>query len=181
MAKIKSTLDLIMEKTKHLSLNTEEKDALEQQQLNRRVQAPLVRYLKGERDANYLVHELDLLPPEKTAEGKRLCLGLLMDRLSPLEDNQRILAAVEMLVGEAGRGRWEETIAPIERRFLDDLRKAREAAADRCREALAASGLKGPAILARVDERDPTWKEEQEAHIQAFRASVKTGLQDPQI
>ena len=181
MAKIKSTLDLIMEKTKHLSLNTEEKDALEQQQLNQRVQAPLVRYLKGERDANYLAHELDLLPPETIEEGKKLCLGLLMDRLSPLEDNQRILAAVEKLLGEAGRERWKETIAPIEKRFLDDLRKAREEAADRCTEALAAVGLKGPALLARVDEQDPAWKEEQGARIQAFRASVKTGLQDPQI
>ena len=145
------------------------------------MQAPLARYLKGERDANHLAHELDLLPPETTEEGKRLCLGLLMDRLSPLEDNQRILAAVEKLLGEAGRERWEETIAPIERRFLDDLRKAREEATDRCQEALAAAGLKGPALLARMDEQDPTWKEEQETRIQAFRASVKTGLQNRQM
>jgi hypothetical protein len=170
-----------MEKTEHLSLNTEEKSALEQQQLSRRVQAPLVRYLKGERDANSLAHELDLLPPETIEKGKRICLGLLMDRLSPLEDNQRILAGVEKILGEAGRERWERTIEPIQRRILDDLRKAREAAADRCREALSAAGLKGPALLARVDEQDPAWKEEQEARIQAFRASVKTGLQDPQI
>jgi hypothetical protein len=179
MAKIKSTLDLIMEKTKHLSLNTEEKDALEQQQLSQQVQAPLVRYLNGERDATYLAHELDLLPPETIEEGKQLCLGFLMSRLSPLEDNQRILVAVEKLLGEAGRERWEKTIAPIERRFLDDLREAYEQAADRCREALAAVGLKGPALLARVNEQDPAWKEEQEARIQAFHASVRTGLQDP--
>jgi len=48
MAKIKSTLDLIMEKTRHLSLNEEEKDALEQQQLSHQVQTPLARYLLGE-------------------------------------------------------------------------------------------------------------------------------------
>jgi hypothetical protein len=181
MAKIKSTLDLIMEKTKHLSLNTEEKNALDQQQLNQRVQAPLVRYLKGERDADYLAHELDLLPPEKIEEGKRLCLGLLMDRLSPREDNQRILTAVEKLLGEAGREHWQKVLGPLQRRFVDDLRQAREEATDRCREALVAAGLKGPALLARVDEQDPTWKEEQETRIQAFRASVKTGLQNRQM
>ena len=181
MAKIKSTLDLIMEKTKHLSLNEEEKDALEQQQLSQQVQAPLAQYLKGERDANYLAHELDLLPPETIEEGRRLCLGLLMDQLSPREDNQRILTAVEKLLGEAGREHWEKVLAPLQRRFLDDLRQAREQAADRCREALTAAGLKGPALLARADEQDPTWKEEQEARIQAFRGSVKTGLQDPQM
>lgn len=181
MAKIKSTLDLIMEKTKHLSLNEEEKDAIEKQQLSQRVQAPLARYLKGERDANHLAHELDLLPPETIEEGKRICLGLLMDRLSPQEDNQRILAAVEKILGEAGHERWEKVLAPLQRRFLDGLKQAREAAADRCREALAAAGLKGPALLARVDEGDPTWKEEQETRIQAFRASVKTDLQESQM
>jgi hypothetical protein len=170
-----------MEKTKHLSLNEEEKDALEQKQLSQRVQAPLLRYLKGERDANYLAHELDLLPPETIEEGKRLSLELLMDRLSPLEDNQRILAAVEKLLGETGRERWEKAVSPLQRRFLDDLRKAREAAADRCREALAAAGLKGPALLPRVDEKDPAWKKERETRVQAFRASVKTVLQDPQM
>jgi len=181
MAKIKSTLDLIMKKTRHLSLNTEEKNALDHQRLNQRVQASLARYLKGERDANYLAHELDLLPPESIEEGKRLCLGLLMDRLSPREDNERILSAVEKLLGEAGRERWQKVLGPLQRRFIDDLRQAREEAADRCREALAAAGLKGPALLARVDEQDPTWKEEQEKRIQAFRASVKTGLQNRQI
>ena len=181
MAKIKSTLDLIMEKTRHLSLNEEERDALEQQQLRQRVQASLVRYLKGERDANYLAHQLDLLPPENREEGKKLSLELLTDRLSPLKDNQRILEAVEKLLGEAGRERWQKVLGPLQRRFVDDLRQAREAAADRCREALAAAGLKGPALLARVDEKDPTWREEQETRTQAFRASVKTGLQNCQM
>ena len=178
MAKIKSTLDLIMEKTKHLSLNEEEKNALEQKELSQRVQTPLVRYLKGERDANYLAHELDLLPPESIEEAKRLCLDFLMDRLSPVEDNQRILAAVEKLLGAAARERWEKMFAPLQSRFLDDLGKAREQAADRCREALAAAGLKGPALLPRVDEKDPTWKEEQEARLQALRAGLKNALQD---
>jgi hypothetical protein len=179
MAKIRSTLDLIMEKTRHLSLNEEEKIELEQEQLSRRVQAPLVRYLKGERDANHLVHELDLLPPETIEEGKRICQGLLMDRLGPQEDNQPILAAVEKIFGEAGRERWEKVLVPLQRRFLDSLRQAREEAADRCREALTAAGLRGAAVLPRVDEEDPTWKEELETRLQAFRTGIKTGLQDP--
>jgi hypothetical protein len=178
MAKIKSTLDLIMEKTKHLSLNEEEKNALEQKELSQRVQAPLVLYLKGERDVNYLAHELDLLPAESMEEAKRLSLEFLMDRLSPVEDNQRIFAAVEKLLGEAARERWEKMMAPLQSRFLDDLGKAHKAAADRCREALAAAGLKGPALLPRVNEQGPAWKEEQEACVQAFRAGLKSALQD---
>ena len=178
MAKIKSTLDLIMEKTKHLSLNEEEKNALEQKQLSQRVQALVVPYLKGERDANYLAHELDLLPSESIEEGKRISLDLLLERLSPLEDNQRILLAVEKLDGEAARDRWEKMIAPLRSGFLDDLGRAREEATHRCLEALAAAGLKGPALLPRLNETDPVWKNEQEARLESFRASLKKALQD---
>lgn len=178
MAKIKSTLDLIMEKTKHLSLNEEEKGALEQEQLNRRLQALLVPYLKGERDANYLAHELAQFPSETIEDARKLCLELLMDRLSPFEDNQRILGAVERLLGQAGRDLWEKTIAPVEAECREDLRGARQEAADRCRAVLVAAGLKGPALLPRVDEQAPGWKEEQEDRIKAFRASVKSGLED---
>ena len=180
MAKIKSTLNLIMEKTKHLSLNEQEKEAFEQQQLTQRVQVPLLRYLQGERDANYLAHELDNLPPEKREEGKRRCLEILMDRLSPFEDNARILAGVETLRGETERKGWEKTVAPLEKQFQEELRQAREEAATRFREALAAEGLKGSAIVPRVDDRDPFWKEEREKRIKAFRESVRTGLNDPQ-
>lgn len=180
MAKIKSTLDLIMEKTKHLSLDDEEKKALEQQQLTQRVRPPLLRYLQGERDANSLAHELDTLSPEKLEEGKRLCLEILMDRLSPFEDNTRVLAGVEALNGDTEREHWEKTVVPLEKQYQEDLRQAREEAGSRFREALAAEGLKGSAILPRVDDRDPFWKEEREKRIKAFRESVRTGLNDPQ-
>lgn len=181
MAKIKSTVDLIMEKTRHLSLNAEEKAALENQKLSRRVQALLMRYLKGERDAHYLAHELDQLPAGSREKGKRLCVGLLMDRLSPFEDNQRILAAAGHLLGETERERWEKTLAPIERQVRDDLQKAREQAADLSREALAEAGLQGPALLPRPDEEDPFWKEEREQRVQAFHVRVNKALNHPQM
>jgi len=179
VTKIKSTIDLIMEKTRHLSLNDEEKEALEKQQLIQRVKAPLLRYLQGEKDANSLAHELDQLPPDRHDEGKRICLELLTDRLSPFEDNTRILAAVETIRGETERQRWEKTLAPLEKHHQQDLAKARAEAAARSLEGLAALGLLGSAILPCLDDQDPSWKKEWEVRIKAFRDSVKTGLDDP--
>lgn len=181
MAKVKSTIDLIMEKTGHLSLTKEEKNAFEEQQLRRRVQAPVARYLRGERDVNYLAQELDGLPSKTDQEGKRLCLGFLLDGLSPLKDNERVFAAVGRLLGETERRRWEETVAPLEAEYRRDLLEAREHAADRCRKALAALGLKGSALLPRPDEEDPSWKEEQEQRLMAFHARLKTALGNPQM
>jgi hypothetical protein len=178
MAKIKSTVDLIMEKTKHLSLNDEEKEALEQQQLFQRVQAPLLRYLQEERDANSLARELDNLPPEKRGEAKRICLELLLDRLSPFADNTRILSGVEALRGQTERERWEKTLAPLAEQHQEDLNKARAEAVARSQEALAAAGLKGSAILPKLDDQAPSWKKEREERIKAFRQRVKTALND---
>ena len=181
MAKIKSTIDLIMEKTRHLSLNEEEKQALAQQELEQRVQGPLVRYLKGERDAEYLAHELDLFPPETKEQGRRLCLGLLMDRLNPFRDNQRVLAAVERLSGKTERTRWEQVVAPLEVQCRQDLQRTRDNAADRSREVLVAAGLAGPAILPPVNEEAPVSKEAEEAAIRAFRERVKAALENSQM
>ncbi len=181
MAKIKSTVDLIMEKTKHLSLNAEEKAALEKRQLGQRVQAALTPYLKGERDVNFLAHELARLPPESAEEGKRLCVELLIDGLSPSENSPRILAAAGHLLGEAERERWEKTLVPIQMEARGALQKAGEQAADRCREALAEAGLRGPALLPRPDEEDRSWKEEKEQCLEAFHARVRKALRRPQM
>jgi hypothetical protein len=180
MARVKSTIDLIMEKTKHLSLNAEEKAAFERQQLVQRIQAPLLRCLRGERDASHLAQELGQLPVEAQEEGKRLCLGLLLDSLHPFADNQRILTAVGSLLGETERLGWEKAIAPLETEFRAERRKARERAVERCRKSLAEQGLAGPALLPRHDEEDPSWKEQEEQRVQAFRAMVKKALGDTQ-
>ena len=180
MAEIKSTLDLIMEKTKHLSLNEEEKQALEQQELNQRVQVPLLRYLKEERDADHLAHELDSLPPEKREEGRSLCLDLFVDSLSPFEDKTRILAGVERLLGKTGRERWEKIIAPLEREYQEEREKAQAEATSRLREDLATAGLRGSALVPCVDEQSALWREEKEKSTKAFRDRVKKGLNDPQ-
>ena len=180
MAEIKSTLDLIMEKTKHLSLNDEEKQALERKQLNQRVQVPLLHYLKEERDADHLAHELDSLPLEKREEGRRLCLELLVDSLSPFEENTRILAGVERLLGKTGRERWEEIVLPLEKECQEEREAAQAEAANRLRETLAAEGLRGSALLPYVDGESPHSREEKERSTQAFRARVKKGLNDPQ-
>jgi hypothetical protein len=180
VAEIKSTLDLIMEKTKHLSLNDEEKRALEKQQLNQRVRVPLLRYLKEERDTDYLAHELDSLPAEKREEGLRLCLELFVNSLSPFEDNTRILAGVERLLGKTGRERWEEIVIPLKREFQAERDGAQAEAASRVGETLAAAGLRGSALLPYVDEQGSLWREEEERSTQAFRTRVKKGLNDPQ-
>ena len=176
MAEIKSTLDLIMEKTKHLSMNDKEKQAFEQEQLSRQVQAPVMRYLKEERDADFLAYELSILPPEKREEGTRLCLDFFLDGLRPFKDNTRILAGVEKIMGEKERQRWEQALAPLVEAYREERVKARTEAASRSQEALAAVGLQGSALLPCGEAQGPMSKEEEEKRSQAFRKRMKETL-----
>jgi hypothetical protein len=67
MAEIKSTLDLIMERTRNLSMTPEEKEALRRKEWHSRIQGWLQRYLDGLMGTNSLKEAiLDLLDrPEK--------------------------------------------------------------------------------------------------------------------
>ena len=176
MAKIKSTLDLIMEKTKHLSLSEEERQALEEQELNKRVQALLVRYLNEERGADFLAHELDRLPPGKGEEGRRLCRELLAATLSLFGDDERVFGAVGRLFGLEERERWEKAVAPLKRRFREALAGARQEAGTRCLQDLATLGLKGPALLPCVNDESPFWREEEDKQAGTFQQAVKAAL-----
>lgn len=176
MAKIKSTLDLIMEKTKHLSLSEEEKRALEEQELSKRVQASLFRYLNEERDADFLAHELDHLPVGKGKDGRSICRELLAAAISPSGDDERVFEAVGRLFGQQERERWQEAVAPLKRQYREALEGDRREVGKRCLEDLAALGLKGPALLPCVNDESPFWREEKEKHVKTFQKVVKEAL-----
>ncbi len=180
MAKIKSTLDLILEKTKHLSLSEEERQVLEEQELNKRVQALLYRYLNEERDADFLARELDQLPGGKVEEARRLCRKLLAATLSPFEDEGRVFDAVGRLFGQEERDRWEKVVAPLKRQFREALAGARLKAGTRCLEDLAKLGLQGPALLPSVNDESPFWREEEEEQARTFQQALKEALDVPQ-
>ena len=54
MGEIKSTLDLVMERTKNLSLSDEEKQAQKQKEVESRIRGLLQKYLDGWLDKNQL-------------------------------------------------------------------------------------------------------------------------------
>ena len=111
MAKIKSTLDLIMEKTGHLSLNAEEKEEMKREERVRRIRGIVAPFLNGEKDVNLLMRELDRLPPEDREENRGFCLEQLRDALDPLAGNERALLGLEKIAGTEERVLWEERLS----------------------------------------------------------------------
>jgi len=175
MAKIKSTLDLIMEKTGHLSLDQEEKEAIKKQELAKKVRGFTLMFLNGERDANALAQQFDTIPAEQKDEATRLCLDLFLENITPFENNHRILKGVEILQGEIEHKRWQETIEHHSTLYLKELEEMSTETVSQLIKDFAAIGLAGPALLPAMEQSAGRHEEKQRV-TSAFQEAVRKAL-----
>jgi hypothetical protein len=170
MAEIKSTLDLVLEKTKNLKMTEEEREKQKEKELRGKIKGTLQQLLDGslsfemvfeaiekesQRDQavkSILASEaLERIDPEGNREGNHKILSLL-EKLSPSKRD-----VVRKLIKD-----WESTIQ-VEREKYSSAIKAR----------WAKSGLTGPALIPNLD-KDSAWQ----AHREKKRAAFKEAIRD---
>ncbi len=174
MGTIKSTLDLIMEKTRHLSPNEEEKKAFHRERLAQKIRLPVSRYLNGERDLDFLIREIADVPQEHRNEAEGICVDCFLQMITPLGNEERVLAGVERLLGAEERRRWEKAIASAMESYLTARERARAEGEARIRKTLAQAGLEGSALLVPPGRRESSGSgEELDDH---FREALRTAL-----
>jgi len=177
MAEIKSTLDLVMEKTKHLTLSAEEKLEMQLQDIVKKVPGYMERLLDGALTPEQLLGEIKAQPRELTQRAHREIARQLSRTLDLTERTNPLLRALEMLA-EPG---WAEMLAEI-KRCRSQYRKAaadsQRQARNRILEKLAAVGIRGSAVVAKL-EGDASWETEDrrlrgpcEARLEALRAAL---------
>jgi len=141
MAEIKSTIDLIMERTKNLSLSEEEKEAIRKREAEGKIHGWIQRYRDG-------VLTLRDLKKEYSAERKDypgvdgLFRSALLEQVEPAADNKAVLEMMEKVLKEKTEPILEEVNACRE----ELLTVARERL-DAEREALLQRGVSGPAAI----------------------------------
>ena len=81
MGEIKSTLDLVMEKTRHLTLSQEEKKAQKEIEVNKRLQGLLQKYQDNLLKKENLKKELDHLKIEYDLDVNKMLAKLLLNSL----------------------------------------------------------------------------------------------------
>ncbi len=147
MAEIKSTLDLVMEKTKGMTLSPEEKRAQESERLDRLAEG-LWRRMGG---AGWSVEEFDLARQEAAGtdwpEVSRRFWARLVEDLRPgddLFDQVRLLAQCER-VDPPGLAELKALTDRVGTAMGQDLAALVEAE----RQALAAAGISGSAVVPR--------------------------------
>ena len=83
MGEIKSTLDLVMEKTRHLTLSQAEKDAQKKAEVHKRLKGLVQKHQDNLLQKDRLEKELDLLKKTYDMNVDRILLDLLLDSLEP--------------------------------------------------------------------------------------------------
>jgi hypothetical protein len=162
VAEIKSTMDIIMEKTKGLTMSEEEKAEYRQQELSGRVRGLIQKFLDGILDLDKLKAEVagipdkldDVLPAVTREAVSRIALG---------QNNEPIFQAIEETAG-ADAGPLRE----IEKEFMERLELERAACEKALKEGLEKKGISGSAVIPNPNA-DPEWRQHISDETEAFR------------
>ena len=168
MGEIKSTLDLVMERTRHLSLSDEEKQRQQAEAFEKRLQGLLQQYADGALSIEQLRERIVTLETELKTPDRQILRAAVVKRIDPDRDNARWL---DLLAQET-----PAVCGPLQA-SLDAYRTRRaellEAAAQEQREGLARRhGIAGTAV-APNPRQDPVCQE----RLAALRKKTQIGFE----
>jgi len=175
MSEIKSTLDLIMERTRHLAMKPGELAQVQRGESARRARGLLALYLRGEKDRRALLRELKSLPEAHADAVREALRETLLEALAPGGDNRRALDTVEELEGAPAARAWEAACLQAAGAVGDGAGRRRAEARERFRERLASEGIAGTAVVP-ADARNPFLQEVEADLARRFREAVSASL-----
>ena len=149
MGEIRSTLDLIMERTKNLSLTQEEKQKIKQQEWLGKARGWVQKYLDGVVDLEELKAAIATLDDAEAAGS--LLRRELIEAVDPEGDNAKRWEALETLWGLS-----PEPFLRIIEGFRTGVTEAGVRRAGVLRTRLAEKGISGTAVVPNLN-RDPEW------------------------
>ena len=154
MAEIKSTLDLVMERTKNLTLSAEEKQAQKQKESENRIKGWVQKLQDGLLTTNQLKLEYDNFKKDSGLSDDRLLAREILTRLDPAADNQILIAALE----QCCRLDTAAIRADI-KSYRDGYQRAARQRSAQLKEALAQKhSITGTAVLPNLDA-DDQWQQ----------------------
>lgn len=176
MAEIKSTLDLVLEKTMHLSLNSDEKQELAAQDVEKRIKGMLQKYQDGVLTPKEMSSEYVSISNDDKLTADHILIKVIISRLDLLEGNGPLLEALDRLGGLDTTGLQS---------VIDESRGSYHNAAGKrlaeIKTMLAGDyGISGSAVVPNlaVDERWHLEERELRSRFEDSLDRVKAGLMD---
>ncbi|OGP50292.1 MAG: hypothetical protein A2Y79_00950 [Deltaproteobacteria bacterium RBG_13_43_22] len=164
MAEIKSTLDLIMEKTKGLTLSPKEKEEIRREEWLKKARGLIQKFLDDRTDLGKVQDEL--FDREKPLEWKNLLKRELINGLDPEGDNEKRF----QLLGEFLQIPLENFLKILEA-FNQRINQEKVRQTDHLIKQLTGKGVSGAAVIPNL-ERDPSWKRYYDQEKQACKEKL---------
>lgn len=143
MGEIKSTLDLVMERTRHLSLSAEEKARQQEEDFTRRLQGLLQQYADGALTVDRLRDRIGALQAELHIDDHEPVLTAVAARIDPEQDHRPWLVLLADLAPGVGQA-LEATLTAFQKEKAD----LTTTSVDGLREAIARRhGIVGSAVI----------------------------------
>ncbi len=99
MGEIKSTWDIVLEKTKGLKITSRDRERIKKGELTSRIHAIFHKYMDDQGNQAYLKRELEGLRAEERKVVERELLLQLLDAIDLSKDNRTVITGIETLKG----------------------------------------------------------------------------------
>lgn len=181
MAEIKSTIDLVMERTKGMVQSKEERAEAEAQEREKQARSLALKLREGELGPGRLPEVLADLGGEEGPAVRAALVKVLIEDLGLEEANEPLLTGLGVLAGDA-LGALLQGVRGLEGDYALEKERLAQEVNDWVLKALAAEGLAGSALRPKVEE-DPAWAEglarikaDFEGRLERLKASMRERL-----
>ena len=129
MAEIKSRWDIVMERTKHLTLSDDEKQAQRHQEFRKKVNGLVQRFMDKAIGMEHMRKDLNTLEKECAVTDKRVLSSDIAGRLRLNQDNQPFFALLNEICGldtaefQSVLDEYQETVVGMARRKHDEMKR----------------------------------------------------------
>mgnify|MGYP005839568487 CR=1 FL=1 len=157
MAEIKSAIELAMEKTRNLVMDSQEREAMGVKDLEGKIKAVLRRHEQEMISSEEAARELNAIKADKGFK-RTLVVNNLVDEFNLHGDNERLLVLFQLVgldLPEAIHRELEE----LTRTFRKDLARRKAATGEKIRNILAEQGILGNGMEPNTDAWEE-WREE---------------------
>jgi len=149
MAEIKSTLDLIMEKTQNMVLTEDEKKEIRLKELNGKIKGWIQQYRDNAMSLDAIKSEIQKEEKDRQVELKKTLKKELTQRIEPDEDNTKLFQLLEEILGIN-----KDSITSMINRFQEILDTEKINKTNEMKNRLNEKGISGTAVVPNLDSNE---------------------------
>lgn len=167
MGEIKSTIDLVLEKTRGLTLSSKDKEEIAQKEVEKKIQGLISRYLDQLIPMSRLTEEMEKIADTEKDLSVRLLKTHLLAHLDLDRDNSSILLALEEAAGVD-----TASLVALQEEYRSEKEEAKVDITEKSLAGLRERGIDGSAVVPNV-EKDPAWTHLLEGLRERYRESLE--------